>query len=112
MNRKQNTESVQGNQSNQNGQPTKNYRSRHKQQKKQNKNQKLKQFKPMLKQLFFFIIIGATATVLTRYSILDFLKHYLVYMNIVFTFLLPIIIILINKIRGRTVSQSESDTSS
>ena len=65
---------------------------------------------PVLQQFIFFTVIGTVAAFLTRYSILDFLKHYLVYANIIFTLLLPIIIILVNKIRGRTVS--ESNTSS
>ena len=61
-------------------------------------------------QLIFFTVIGVISTILTRFSVLDFLKHYVVYANIMFTFLIPIIIILVNKLRGRTVS--ESDTSS
>lgn len=65
---------------------------------------------PVLQQFIFFTVIGVTATFLIRFSILDFLKEYLVYANILFTFTLPVIIILVNKIRGRTIS--ESDTSS
>lgn len=65
---------------------------------------------PRLQQFIFFAVVGIVATILVRYSVLDFLKHYVVYANIIFTFLLPIIIILVNKIRGRMVS--ESDTSS
>ena len=65
---------------------------------------------PILQQFILFTVIGVISTILTRFSVLDFLKHYVVYANIMFTFLLPLIIILVNKIRGRTVS--ESDTSS
>ncbi|AWE08518.1 spore gernimation protein [Lysinibacillus sp. 2017] len=62
---------------------------------------------PRLQQLIFFIVIGVAATILTRFEVLDFLKHYVVYANLIFTVLLPIIIILVNKIRGRTVSESD-----
>lgn len=65
---------------------------------------------PRLKQFLFFAFIGATSIFLTRYSVLEFFKHYAVYASIVFTFFVPIIIILVNKMRGRMVS--ESDTSS
>lgn len=65
---------------------------------------------PVLQQFIFFTVIGLVAIILLRFSVLDFLKNYVVYANILFTFLLPILIILVNKIRGRSVS--ESDTSS
>lgn len=65
---------------------------------------------PILQQFIFFTAIGGISTVLIRYSVLDFFKHYIIYATILFSFLLPIIIILVNKARGRTVS--ESDTSS
>ncbi len=65
---------------------------------------------PILQQLIFFTVIGVVSTILTRFAVLDFLKHYVIYANLIFTVLIPIIIILVNKIRGRTVS--ESDTSS
>lgn len=60
---------------------------------------------PILQQFIFFTVIGVTSTFLIRFSVLDFFKEYLVYANILFAFLLPIIIILVNKIRGRTVSE-------
>lgn len=59
---------------------------------------------PKFKQLIFFIVVGVTADFLIRFSVLEFLKQNLVYGNIVFSFLLPILIILINIVRGRTVS--------
>ena len=65
---------------------------------------------PVLQQLLFFSAVCVIATILTRFSVLDFLKHNLVYANILFAFVLPIIIILVNKVRGRTVSKP--DTSS
>ena len=65
---------------------------------------------PRLKKFIFFAFIGATSIFLTRYSVIEFFKHYAVYASLVFTFILPIIIILVNKMRGRMVS--ESDTSS
>ncbi|MEK5080074.1 GerAB/ArcD/ProY family transporter [Solibacillus sp. FSL W7-1436] len=61
---------------------------------------------PKVKLLIFFAVTGVTADFLIRFSVLEFFKHNLVYGNIAFTFLLPILIILINKIRGRTVSDS------
>lgn len=61
---------------------------------------------PKVKLLIFFIVVGGTADFLIRFSILELFKHNLVYGNIIFSFLLPILIILINKIRGRTVSDS------
>lgn len=60
---------------------------------------------PKLQQFIFFTIVGITANFLIRFSVIDFLKHYLVYGTIMFSFVLPIIIILVNKIRGRTVSK-------
>lgn len=63
---------------------------------------------PVLKQLIFFTAIGAVSVFLTRFSILDFFKHNIVYGNILFSFLLPILIILVNKIRGRTVSKKDT----
>ena len=60
---------------------------------------------PVLQQFIFFTVIGLISIILVRFSVLDFFKQYLVYGNILFTFLLPIIIILVNKIRGRTVSE-------
>lgn len=60
---------------------------------------------PKLQQFLFFTIVGITANFLIRFSVLEFLKHNLVYGTIMFSFLLPIIIILVNKIRGRTVSE-------
>lgn len=61
---------------------------------------------PILQQFVFFTVIGIISTILIRFSVLDFFKNYLVYANILFTFVLPIIIILVNKIRGRTISES------
>ncbi|MER2106291.1 MAG: GerAB/ArcD/ProY family transporter [Solibacillus sp.] len=61
---------------------------------------------PVLKQLLFFTVIGAISTFVIKFSVLDFLKHYVVYANILFTFVLPILIILVNKIRGRTISDA------
>lgn len=60
---------------------------------------------PILQQFIFYTVIGVISTFLVRFSVLDFFKVYLVYGIILFTFLLPIIIILVNKIRGRTVSE-------
>ena len=60
---------------------------------------------PALQQFIFFTVIGGISTILIRFSVLDFLKHYVVYANILFTFILPIMIILVNKVRGRTVSE-------
>ena len=64
---------------------------------------------PKLQQFILFTSIGVISVFLIRFSVLDFLKHYVVYANILFTFILPILIILVNKMRGRTIS--ESDTS-
>ncbi len=64
---------------------------------------------PKLQQFILFTSIGIISIFLIRFSVLDFLKHYVVYANILFTFILPILIILVNKMRGRTIS--ESDTS-
>jgi len=61
---------------------------------------------PKVKLLIFFIVVGGTANVMFRFSILEFLKQNLVYGVIAFSFLLPILIIVINKLRGRTVSDS------
>lgn len=65
---------------------------------------------PRLKLFIYFTFIGVLSTFLTRYSVLEFFKHYSVYMIIVFSFFVPIIIIVANKIRGRKVLKS--DTSS
>lgn len=65
---------------------------------------------PALQQFIFFTAIGGISVVLIRFSVLDFFKSYLVYANIAITFLLPIIIILVNKIRGRTVSESDASS--
>lgn len=62
---------------------------------------------PILQQFIFFSIVGVTSSILTRFSVLDLLKNYVVYANITFSFLLPIMIILVNKIRRRSVSKSE-----
>lgn len=60
---------------------------------------------PILQQFIFFAAIGVISNMLDRFSVLEFFKNYLVYGNIMFTFLVPLLIILINKIRGRTVSE-------
>lgn len=65
---------------------------------------------PVLRQFIFFTAIGVAATIMTRYSILDFLKHYVIYANLFFACLLPVVIIVINKIRGRTISESDSSS--
>lgn len=65
---------------------------------------------PVLQQFIFFAIVGITANYLGRFSVLDFIKDNIVYVNIIFTFLFPIVIIIINKIRGRTVSESHSSS--
>lgn len=67
---------------------------------------------PKLQLFIFFAIVAVIADLLIRFSVLDFLKHNLVYLMIVFTFLLPTMIILVNKMRGRTVSESDSQKSS
>ncbi|MER2126158.1 GerAB/ArcD/ProY family transporter [Solibacillus sp.] len=64
---------------------------------------------PKLQVFILFAGIGIISTLIIRFSVLDFLKNYLVYLNIFFTFILPFLIIIVNKIRGRTIS--ESDTS-
>lgn len=61
---------------------------------------------PVLKQLLFFTVIGVISTFLIKFSVLDFFKSYVVYANILFTFVLPVMIILVNKIRGRTISDA------
>ncbi|MEK3765435.1 GerAB/ArcD/ProY family transporter [Solibacillus sp. FSL K6-4121] len=66
-----------------------------------------KRLSPKLQQLIFFGIVGLTANYLIRFSVLEFFKNYLVYLNLIFTFILPILIIFINKIRGKTISDSE-----
>ena len=63
---------------------------------------------PKLQLFILFASIGIISTFLIRFSVLDFLKHYVVYANILFTFILPILIILINKMRGRTISESDA----
>lgn len=65
---------------------------------------------PKLQLLIFFIIIAVTSNYLIRFSVLDFFKHNLIYMTIIFTFFLPIIIILVNKVRGRTVYESKKSS--
>ena len=70
------------------------------------KNQK----KPKLQLFIFFFVVGVTATFLTRYSVVDFLKHYLVYVSVLFSILLPILIILVNKLRGKKVSESNQSS--
>lgn len=59
-----------------------------------------------LKLFVFFFIIGMATAFLTRYSILDFLKHNLIYGVVFFSFILPFIILTINKIRGKTFSST------
>lgn len=65
-----------------------------------------KQKSPVLQQFIFFTIVGLTANFLVRFTVLDFIKEHIVYLNITFTLLVPILIIIVNKIRGRTVSES------
>ena len=48
---------------------------------------------PVLQQFIFFTAIGGISTALIRYSVLDFFKHYIIYATILFSFLIPIIII-------------------
>ncbi|MFL0581925.1 GerAB/ArcD/ProY family transporter [Solibacillus silvestris] len=65
---------------------------------------------PVVQQFIFFAIVGITANYLVGFSVLDFIKGNIVYLNIIFTFLLPIVIIIVNKIRGRTVSESRTSS--
>lgn len=65
---------------------------------------------PVLQQLIFFTSIGVISSVLTRFAVLDIFKNYLVYVNITFSFLLPTIIIVVNKIRRRSLSKFESSS--
>lgn len=65
---------------------------------------------PIIKQLVFFTLVGVTANLCIRFSLLEFFTNYLVYGTIFFTILLPIIIILLNKVRGRTLSESEKSS--
>ena len=62
---------------------------------------------PKLQQFLLFTGIGVVSVFLIRFSVLEFFKQYVVYANIVFTFILPIVIILVNKVRGRTISESD-----
>lgn len=61
---------------------------------------------PLIQQLIFFTFVGVTANFLIRFSVLDFLRHNLVYIIVIFTFFLPILIISVNKLRGKTISDS------
>ena len=63
---------------------------------------------PKLKLFILFTSLGIISIFLIRFSVLEFFKHYVVYLNIVFTFILPISIIIVNKIRGRTISESDA----
>lgn len=65
---------------------------------------------PKLQQFLLFTGIGVVSVFLIRFSVLEFFKQYVVYANIVFTFILPIVIILVNKVRGRTISESDPST--
>lgn len=65
---------------------------------------------PVIQQLIFFTVVGVTANFLIRFSVLDFFRHNLVYLIVIFTFLLPILIILVNKLRGKTVSDSNTSS--
>lgn len=65
---------------------------------------------PVIQQLIFFTIVGVTANFLIRFSLLDFLRHNLIYLIVIFTFFLPILIIFVNKIRGKTVSDSSTSS--
>ena len=65
---------------------------------------------PILQQFIFFALVGYTANFLIRFSVLDFIKDNIVYINIIFTFLFPIVIIIVNKLRGRTISESHTSS--
>lgn len=65
---------------------------------------------PKIKQFIFFTFVAITANLLIRFSVLEFFKNYLVYGTVFFTFFLPIIIILLNRVRGRTLSGSEKSS--
>lgn len=65
---------------------------------------------PKIKQLIFFAVIAVTANSLIRFSAIELFQDYLVYGTIFFTFLLPMIIILLNRVRGRTLSGSEKSS--
>lgn len=66
--------------------------------------------KPKLQLLVFFVVIGVIANILTRYTLLDFFKHYLVYGILSFSLVFPLLIIFINKLRGRKLSVSKSSS--
>ena len=63
---------------------------------------------PKLKLFILFTSLGIISLFLIQFSVLEFFKSYVVYLNIVFTFILPISIIIVNKIRGRTISESDA----
>ena len=65
---------------------------------------------PKIKQLIFFAVIAVSANSLIRFSAIELFQDYLVYGTIFFTFLLPMIIILFNRVRGRTLSGSEKSS--
>lgn len=65
---------------------------------------------PVLKQLLLFVVMGVTANMLIRFSLLEYFKVYLIYVIIVFTFLIPILVIIVNKIRGKTISDSSTSS--
>lgn len=65
---------------------------------------------PKIKQLIFFAVIAVSANSLIRFSAIELFQDYLVYGTIFFTFLLPMIIILLNRVRGRTLSGSEKSS--
>lgn len=65
---------------------------------------------PKIKQLIFFAVIAISANSLIRFSAIELFQDYLVYGTIFFTFLLPMIIILLNRVRGRTLSGSEKSS--
>lgn len=65
---------------------------------------------PKIKLFIFFTVVTISANLLIRFSIINFFKVYLVYGTVLFTFLLPMIIILFNRVRGRTLSESEKSS--
>lgn len=61
----------------------------------------------VLQQFVFFVSVGVVSIFLAKLSVIEFLKHNLVLVNIAFGIALPLIIIGVNKLRRR----SPSDTS-
>lgn len=53
---------------------------------------------------FYYVAMGCISLFLVKFSILDFLKHTLIYAYILFSVVIPLCIIVVNKVRGKTIS--------